>query len=145
VVNQCHAFCLCSCLTTYNMLIDDRNLSMCNVSYHFEDNRVIDDNWFTTMLGFRIDDISVEFGGHICQQPVLYKKKYITYDIYWHITMCNVSYHFEDNRVIDDIIKRFYTFPWWMVCKVLQVLIFFQENALLLSETEYNHTVILIT
>ena len=25
-------------------------------------------------LGFRIDDISVEFGGHICQQPVLYKK-----------------------------------------------------------------------
>jgi hypothetical protein len=28
---------------------------------------------------------------------------------------------------------------------ILQVLIFFQENALLLSETEYNHTVILIT
>ena len=30
---------------------------------------------FTTKLEFRIDDTAVEFGGHICQQLVLYKKK----------------------------------------------------------------------
>ena len=33
------------------------------------------ENWVTTKLEFRIDDISVEFGGHICQQLVLYLKK----------------------------------------------------------------------
>ena len=43
VINQCSAFCLFSCITTYNMLIHDRKLSICNVSYHFEDNRVIND------------------------------------------------------------------------------------------------------
>ena len=31
-------------------------------------------HWFTTKLGLCTDDISVEFGGHICQQPVLCKK-----------------------------------------------------------------------
>jgi len=30
----------------------------------------------------------------------------------------NVSYHFEDNRVLNDILKRLYTFPRWMVSKV---------------------------
>jgi len=40
---QCRAFCLFSCLTTYNILIHDRKLSISNVSYHFEVNRVIND------------------------------------------------------------------------------------------------------
>jgi hypothetical protein len=31
--------------------------------------------------------------------------KYILLSIY------NVSYHFEDNRVINDILKRLYSFP----------------------------------
>ena len=43
VLNQCSVLCLCSCLTAYDMLIHDRKLSICNVSYHFEDNRVIND------------------------------------------------------------------------------------------------------
>ena len=42
------------------------------------------ENWATTKLEFRIDDISVEFGGHICQQRAL-QKKTITYDIYFQI------------------------------------------------------------
>jgi hypothetical protein len=32
--------------------------------------------------------------------------------------MCNMSYHSKDNRVINDVFKRLYTFPRWMVCKV---------------------------
>ena len=34
------------------------------------------------------------------------------------LSMCNVSYHFEDNRVLHDILKRLYTFPRWTVSKV---------------------------
>ena len=41
------------------------------------------ENWATTKLEFHIDDIYVEFGGHICQQRAL--EKNITYDIYFHI------------------------------------------------------------
>jgi hypothetical protein len=33
------------------------------------------DNWVTTKMEFRIDDISLEFGRHICQELVLYRKK----------------------------------------------------------------------
>jgi len=38
--------------------------------------------------------------------------------IYVLLLICNDSYHFEDNRVVSDILKRLYTFPRWMVSKV---------------------------
>jgi hypothetical protein len=38
--------------------------------------------------------------------------------IYVLLLICKVSYHFEDNRVVSDILKRRYTFPRRMVSKV---------------------------
>jgi hypothetical protein len=31
--------------------------------------------------------------------------------LYVLLLMCTVSYHYEDNRIINDILKRLYTFP----------------------------------
>jgi hypothetical protein len=33
------------------------------------------------------------------------------FDKYILLSICNMSYHFEDNRVLNDILKRLYTFP----------------------------------
>ena len=60
-------------------------------------------NWFwlplwylqtllTTKLEFHIDDISVEFGVHICQRFVLYKEKNIFLDIYCQIRNIILNY-----------------------------------------------------
>jgi hypothetical protein len=38
--------------------------------------------------------------------------------VYVLLSMCNVSYHFEDHRVLHDNLKRLYTFPRWTVSKV---------------------------
>jgi hypothetical protein len=38
--------------------------------------------------------------------------------IYVLLLISNISYHFEDNRVVSDIWKRLYTFPQGMGSKV---------------------------
>ena len=45
--------------------------------------------------------------------------------------MCNVSYHFEDNRIVSDIVKRIYTFPRRMVSKVYKSYMFGQTKLLI--------------
>jgi hypothetical protein len=45
--------------------------------------------------------------------------------------MCTVSYHFEDNRVLNDILKRLYKFPRWIVSKVYKSHMFGQTKFLI--------------
>jgi hypothetical protein len=57
---------------------------------------------------------------HIPNMHIFYWKNSKLHNIliYVLLSICNFSYHFEDNRVLNDILKRLYTFPRWMVSKV---------------------------
>jgi hypothetical protein len=47
---------------------------------------------------------------HLCEIPKLHKNPYRESNYLLQL-ICNVSYHFEDNRVLKDFLKRLYTIP----------------------------------